>query len=249
MATPLEIANQVVNLVNQRRSLVGLPALTLDTQLSSAADAHSTDMALNDFFGQNGSNGSTAATRISNAGYNFTTYAQNIAAGEVTPEQVVASWFSTGEGSNLLKTNVTNIGVGLYYLANDTGRFNQHYYWTVLVAARGGASTTPITGNTDEPNSLAGATGGDNIIFGGSADDTVVGNTGNDYILGYAGNDQIDGLEGDDTLGGNQGNDTILGGPGKDYIAGGKGNDQLTGERGDDTITGDLGNDTLLGGH
>ena len=85
----LELTTQIVALINLQRSRFGLLPLAIDTQLGNAAQLQSTDMALNDFFAQNGSNGSSPASRIENAGYDFTTYAQNIAAGQTTPEEVV----------------------------------------------------------------------------------------------------------------------------------------------------------------
>ncbi|PSN19309.1 hypothetical protein C7271_07925, partial [filamentous cyanobacterium CCP5] len=56
---PTSFAQEVLDLTNAERARYGLPPLTLDSQLNQAAQSHSEDMALNDFFGHIGSNGST----------------------------------------------------------------------------------------------------------------------------------------------------------------------------------------------
>ncbi|UBF24763.1 CAP domain-containing protein [Kovacikia minuta CCNUW1] len=56
---------------------------------------------------------------------------ENIAAGYSTPEQVVQGWInSPGHRANLLNPSYTELGIGYYYLANDTGSVNYKSYWT-----------------------------------------------------------------------------------------------------------------------
>lgn len=88
-------------------------------------------MALQDFFSHTGIDGSTMVQRIQTTGYQFSSAAENIAAGYTTPEQVVAGWMeSPGHRANILNPNLTEIGVGYYFLENDTANINYNHYWT-----------------------------------------------------------------------------------------------------------------------
>jgi uncharacterized protein YkwD len=128
-ATPF--INRVLELTNAQRLQAGLQPLTLNSKLNNAAQAHSQDMALHDFFDHKGSNGSSIGDRAIASGYNFSRLGENIAAGYATPEDVVQGWLnSPGHRANILNASYREIGIGYYYLANDTGNVNQNYYWT-----------------------------------------------------------------------------------------------------------------------
>ncbi|NJR37677.1 MAG: CAP domain-containing protein [Leptolyngbyaceae cyanobacterium CSU_1_4] len=122
---------QVVKLTNQFRAQKGLAPLTLNSKLSQAAQTHSQNMATQDFFGHLGKDGSSASDRASKAGYNWRTLAENIAAGQRTPSEVVNSWIkSPGHRENILNATVKEIGVGYFFLGADTGTTNYSTYWT-----------------------------------------------------------------------------------------------------------------------
>jgi uncharacterized protein YkwD len=92
-------------------------------------------MALNDFFSHVGSNGSTFTERIEATRYQWSNAAENIAAGYSSPEAVVEGWMnSQGHRDNILNCALREIGVGYYYLANDTGEVNYRHYWTQVFA-------------------------------------------------------------------------------------------------------------------
>jgi uncharacterized protein YkwD len=125
------LADQVVALVNAQRSQAGLKPVRLNPLLSAAAQTHSQDMALNDFFSHTGSDGSTADRRILTAGYNYSVIGENIAVGYATPADVVQAWMDSPEHrDNILHPMLEDIGIGFYFLDNDTGQTNYHYYWT-----------------------------------------------------------------------------------------------------------------------
>jgi uncharacterized protein YkwD len=116
---------QVVTLVNQQRSAAGCAALTVDSRLTAAARGHSQDMAQRNYFDHNTPEGVTPWTRITNAGYHFSTAAENIAEGQPTPAAVMDAWMnSPGHRANILNCALRNIGVGLAYNARHTP------YWT-----------------------------------------------------------------------------------------------------------------------
>lgn len=126
-----DFVQQVLDLTNQFRSENGLPPLTLNSQLNAAAQEQSQDMAEQDFFNHIGLDGSTPATRAQDQGYSFSFIGENIAAGYQTPEEVVQGWIdSPGHRENLLNPNYAEIGIGYFYLANDTGVENWNSYWT-----------------------------------------------------------------------------------------------------------------------
>lgn len=130
-STGNSLADQVVALVNVQRNSVGLKPLRLNPLLSTAAQAHSQDMALNDFFGHTGSSGSTADQRILAAGYNYMMVGENVAAGFSTPESVVDAWMnSPSHRENILHPLLTEVGIGFYSLENDPGNANFRHYWT-----------------------------------------------------------------------------------------------------------------------
>ncbi|UCC51719.1 MAG: CAP domain-containing protein [Anaerolineaceae bacterium] len=122
---------EVVELVNSERAQVGCPPLQISSQLTAAAQGHSEDMAHNDYFSHTSLDGRSPWDRIRAEGYDFWSAAENIAAGYPTPAAVVAAWIENdGHRANILSCDLEDIGVGYYYLANDTGDLNYHHYWT-----------------------------------------------------------------------------------------------------------------------
>ncbi|WP_391531004.1 CAP domain-containing protein [Candidatus Frankia nodulisporulans] len=107
------ILNTVVILTNQQRALVGCPALVADPALALVAQAHSVDMATANYLAHNSGNGATPFQRISAAGIAYVIAAENIAAGQPTPDAVVRAWMaSPGHRANILNCSLRRIGVG-----------------------------------------------------------------------------------------------------------------------------------------
>jgi uncharacterized protein YkwD len=129
-------AQAVVDLVNVERISAGCAPLQVNAKLVAAAQEHSEDMALNDFFSHTGSNGSSPGQRIAAQGYSYSTWGENIAAGYTTAASVVNGWMnSSGHRANILNCNFEETGVGYYFLANDTGSVNYYRYWTQVFAS------------------------------------------------------------------------------------------------------------------
>ena len=117
-------ADQVVTLVNAERAAAGCPALAVSDALTTAAQGHSDDMSANDYFSHTSLDGSTASDRAEAAGFTGTALGENIAAGQRTPQDVMAAWMgSDGHRANILNCGYTVIGVGL----NEDG-----WYWTQM---------------------------------------------------------------------------------------------------------------------
>ncbi|MBW4488386.1 MAG: pre-peptidase C-terminal domain-containing protein [Trichocoleus desertorum ATA4-8-CV12] len=158
--------NRVIELTNFYRTQSGLSTLTNSSQLSSAAQAHSQDMAFNDFYSHTGSNGSTAGGRFTTAGYQWSMAAENIYASPSNPETAIEGWmFSSGHRSNILNSSLRDIGVGYYYLPNDTGNVNWNHYWTQNFGAPISQITlsSPNGGETFQAGSSYNITWTDNI--------------------------------------------------------------------------------------
>ena len=86
-------------------------ALTWNNQLEKAANSHSTDMFRNKYFSHTGSDGSGAGERITNAGYNWRFYGENIAQGYLSEKEVVKGWLgSPGHCANIMSKNYREMG-------------------------------------------------------------------------------------------------------------------------------------------
>jgi len=114
-SSPSDTVTQVVALVNKERATAGCGALTEDPQLEKAAQGHSDDMAARNFFDHTNPDGADPGQRITAAGYKWSTYGENIAQGQQTPEAVMESWMnSPGHRANILNCSFKDIGVGVH---------------------------------------------------------------------------------------------------------------------------------------
>jgi len=117
---------QVLDLTNAERAKAGCGALRFDTHLRAAARAHSTDMAVHNYFSHTGRDGSDPGDRIAAAGFNIRRgWAENIAAGYPTAKAVMTGWMnSSGHRANILNCRLRALGVGV--ARSSGGRL----YWT-----------------------------------------------------------------------------------------------------------------------
>ena len=68
-ASSAEAEAQVLDLINAQRAAKGCKALALNGQLQAAAEGHARAMAVQNFFGHTGKNGSQLKSRVRAAGY------------------------------------------------------------------------------------------------------------------------------------------------------------------------------------
>ncbi|MGW6270026.1 sigma-70 family RNA polymerase sigma factor [Streptomyces sp. NPDC055060] len=104
---------EVTRLANAERAKSGCGPLTLNSKLGNAAQAHSDDMAERDFFDHTNPDGEDPGDRVTAAGYKWSTYGENIAAGQRSPAAVMDSWMnSSGHRANILNCSFKEIGIG-----------------------------------------------------------------------------------------------------------------------------------------
>ena len=112
---------------NALRGIHGLPAFREDAGLTDFSREHSADMGKNDYFDHTSPSGVTLKDRVLRAGYDYHTYAENIARGTLgMPYEIFSLWVnSTWHRKNLLSNNERS-GVGLYITDDEKAVF----YWT-----------------------------------------------------------------------------------------------------------------------
>ncbi|MEU4077760.1 CAP domain-containing protein [Streptomyces venezuelae] len=122
-------ADQVIALVNQERAKAGCGPLTANATLARAAQGHSDDMAARDFFDHTNPDGADPGDRVTAAGYPWSTYGENIAMGQSSPESVMEAWMnSPGHRANILNCSFKEIGIGIHSQGGP--------YWTQVFGAR-----------------------------------------------------------------------------------------------------------------
>ncbi len=129
----------VVSLVNSYRAspqvcgAVAFPAvgaLSWNSALASAAEVHSNDMAVNNYFDHPDANGVRIGGRASAAGYTYGSVGENIAGGQTSASQVVAAWMaSESHCKNIMTASFYDIGVS----CKTTSTSTYTYYWTLTM--------------------------------------------------------------------------------------------------------------------
>jgi uncharacterized protein YkwD len=138
-------ASEALSLVNAHRaagascgsqgSFAATTPLAWQDTLSQAALRHSDDMVANNFFSHTGSDGSNAGQRATAAGYAWSTWGENIAAGQPTVSSVVAAWMaSDGHCANLMNARFRDIGLAC--VSGGAGNAYRSYWTMALGAAR-----------------------------------------------------------------------------------------------------------------
>jgi uncharacterized protein YkwD len=107
--------------------------LRWSAKLQQAAAVHSDDMANHNFFNhKSATNGTTLPERLRSVGYNYQSAGENIAAGQNSAEQVIATWAaSPGHCVTLMKANFVDLGVSCK--ANTNSYYKT--YWTLKAAS------------------------------------------------------------------------------------------------------------------
>jgi uncharacterized protein YkwD len=123
------VQEPIVASVNWHRANAGIAGVTVDSRLTSAAQSHANDMANRRRMTHTGSDGSNGGQRIWRYGYGAFTWAENVAAGQPTAEDVMRAWMnSAGHRANIMNGRMVNIGVAAARGSNGV------MYWTMVLA-------------------------------------------------------------------------------------------------------------------
>jgi uncharacterized protein YkwD len=119
----------VLAVVNRQRANAGLKPLTSNGALTSAARAHSKDMATNNFFSHTGSNGSSPFSRISAAGFSYSAAGEVIYAGEGsnnTAGSAVGGWMGSAAHKKIILDPIYKYG-GAGYWCNPDSKYEGYF--------------------------------------------------------------------------------------------------------------------------
>ncbi|MFH8974390.1 CAP domain-containing protein [Streptomyces sp. NPDC017890] len=107
---------RVLALVNEERAAAGCSPVTANDRLARAADDYSDVMAGSGVMSHTGPDGSTMASRVEAAGYQWSTLGENIARGQADAASVMDSWMnSSGHRANILNCSFKELGVGVHF--------------------------------------------------------------------------------------------------------------------------------------
>lgn len=133
--TAAQVQTRMLALVNDARAQpracgtaphAAAPPVRWSPVLELAASAHAADMAAQDYFSHDAKDGSTPAQRVTRAGYRYRMTGENIAGGQLTPEDAVAGWLkSPGHCANLMNPAYQEMAVA--YAVNARARLG--VYW------------------------------------------------------------------------------------------------------------------------
>ena len=122
--TYTDLINEVYEITNNYRSLVGVSSLTLDSSLVTAANIRAKE--LSDSFSHTRPNGSSCFTVLSGLGISYGTAGENIAAGYSSSQSVMEGWrSSSGHYQNIISSKFKKIGIGVNIV-------NNQYYWVQI---------------------------------------------------------------------------------------------------------------------
>jgi uncharacterized protein YkwD len=131
-----EAGRRMLDLVNQARasprrcgnkSFGSARPVRWNEALALSSRLHSEDMARFNYFSHQGRDGSSPAQRVERAGYRHRATGENIAGGQMEPEEAIAGWIkSPGHCANLMNPAYTDMGAAF---AVDRGS-ELGVYWT-----------------------------------------------------------------------------------------------------------------------
>jgi uncharacterized protein YkwD len=130
-ATLSSFETSVLQRLNETRQSHGLQPLRLSIRLTSAADAHSVDMADSGYFDHSSRDGTPFWKRIdrwySSAGYGFWSVGENMvwASPNLSAGRAMSLWMASPEHrANILSTRWREIGVSAIHVASARGVYH-----------------------------------------------------------------------------------------------------------------------------
>lgn len=129
-----EIEQAIFQRVNQERTSTGLPALNYNTTMEKYARIKSKDMGDNGYFSHEDLQGRLITVQMKADGVSYNAWGENIAYiqginnNSALATQFMDNWMnSSGHRANILSTNFSSIGIGVYKIGN-TYYATQEFY-------------------------------------------------------------------------------------------------------------------------
>lgn len=120
-----QVEQLIFNKVNEERAKAGVQALTYNSTMETYARIKSKDMGVRNYFDHVDPDGEMITAQMARDGVSYNAWGENIAyIGGVTDPVALANQFMTnwmnspGHRANILSTNFTSIGVGVYKSGN-----------------------------------------------------------------------------------------------------------------------------------
>ncbi|OOE12938.1 CAP domain-containing protein [Fictibacillus arsenicus] len=114
---------QMVNLVNQEREKQGLPALKADPELTKVARVKAKDMIDNNYFDHNSPTYGSPFDMLKQFGVEYQTAGENLAGNSSVDGAHTSLMNSQGHRENILKSDYTNVGIGVV----DGGQYGKMF--------------------------------------------------------------------------------------------------------------------------
>ncbi len=136
-----DAGRRVLELVNQARAAPrycgnrvfnAARPLRWNNTLAESSRLHAEEMAHYNYFSHSGRDGSDPARRVERAGYRYRMTGENIAAGQMKPEDAMAAWIKSPDHcANLMNPTFTEMGVA--YAVDSSS--DMGVYWTQAFGA------------------------------------------------------------------------------------------------------------------
>ena len=129
-----QVESLIYQKVNEERAKAGLAALSYNTTMEKYARIKSQDMGDNNYFSHEDLSGNLITTQMKNDGVTYRAWGENIAyiGGVSDPsalaEKFMTNWMnSSGHRANILSSNFSSIGVGVYKIGNKVYATQEFY--------------------------------------------------------------------------------------------------------------------------
>lgn len=129
-----QVEQAIFNKVNEERAKAGVAPLSYNTTMEKYARIKSQDMGDNNYFSHTDQSGNYITTKMKADGVTYQAWGENIAyIGGVTDpvalaDQFMTNWMnSEGHKKNILSTDFSSIGVGVYKVGNKVYATQEFY--------------------------------------------------------------------------------------------------------------------------
>lgn len=151
-ATQMSVSG-LVQETNERRQAQSQQPLTINAQLTKAAQVKAQDMVARDYWSHNTPEGNAPWEFINNAGYSYRKAGENLAYGFKDETAVVGGWMnSPSHRANMLDANYQEVGFGFAESTNYQGDGPS----TIVVAMYGQPAGAAEVAGTQAPSSNSG---------------------------------------------------------------------------------------------